>query len=229
MLIGNVAGSVRADESSFVSSLPIGFRQAGIYRGGFKRALDVVLVMLAAPLALLIVGLLCPLIALDGRSPFYSQERIGREGRRFRMWKLRSMVDDAEARLEAHLAAHPDARREWDARQKLRNDPRITRIGRLIRKTSLDELPQLWNVLIGDMSIVGPRPMMPSQREIYPGTAYYALRPGITGFWQTSARNESSFAERADYDSRYFGKLSLWTDLGGILRTVRVVACGTGC
>lgn len=229
MAIGNVAGTARTDESNFNQHLPSGFRNSGLYRGGIKRALDIVLVLLAAPLALVIVGVLCPLIALDGKSPFYTQERVGREGRLFRMWKLRSMVADAEARLGAYLDAHPAARHEWDAHQKLRHDPRITGIGRLIRKTSLDELPQLWNVLIGDMSIVGPRPMMPSQREIYPGTAYYALRPGITGFWQTSVRNESSFAERAQYDTQYFGKLSLWTDLAVMLRTVRVVACGTGC
>ncbi len=150
-----------------------------------KRALDVALVLLAAPLALLIIVLFCPLIMLDGKSPFYTQPRVGRNGRIFRMWKLRSMVADADARLGAYLDANPERRREWDENQKLRDDPRITRVGRIIRKTSIDELPQLWNVLRGEMSMVGPRPMMPDQQAIYPGTAYYALRPGITGFWQT--------------------------------------------
>ncbi len=139
------------------------------------------------------------------------------------------MVVDAEAQLESYLASDPLRRREWDDQQKLRHDPRITPIGRFIRKTSLDELPQLWNVLTGDMSIVGPRPMMPSQEALYPGRAYYALRPGITGYWQISVRNESSFAERAQFDTRYFRDLSLVTDIRVMLGTFRVVLSGTGC
>ncbi len=145
------------------------------------------------------------------------------------MWKLRSMVADADSLLEAHLAANPAARAEWDRSQKLRSDPRITVLGRIIRKTSLDELPQLWNVLRADMSLVGPRPMLPEQRILYPGTAYYALRPGITGFWQISVRNESSFAQRAKFDAAYLRQMSLKTDILVMLRTVRVVLCGTGC
>jgi lipopolysaccharide/colanic/teichoic acid biosynthesis glycosyltransferase len=156
------------------------------------------------------------------------QKRVGRNGRIFKMWKLRSMVPNADALLQSYLATNPAARAEWDRDQKLRHDPRITRIGHLIRKTSIDELPQLWNVFVGDMSLVGPRPMMPCQQEIYPGTAYYALRPGITGFWQTSARNESSFSERAGFDTDYLSKLSLLTDLKILMRTVRVVVHGTG-
>lgn len=226
---GNGAVAARADGADFGPRVSGTYPRPGLYHGGVKRALDIVLVLLSAPLALMIVGLICPLIALDGKSPLYRQDRIGRGGRRFRMWKLRSMVADADGRLETHLAANPAARNEWDAHQKLRQDPRITRIGRMIRKSSIDELPQLWNVLTGDMSLVGPRPMLPSQQALYPGTAYYAMRPGITGVWQISVRNESSFAERAHYDAQYFGKLSLWTDLTVLLRTVRVVACGTGC
>ena len=139
------------------------------------------------------------------------------------------MVSNADALLEQHLACDPAAREEWNRTQKLRHDPRITPIGRMIRKSSLDELPQLWNVLVGDMSLVGPRPMMVDQQEIYPGTAYYALRPGITGFWQTSVRNESSFAERAGFDAAYLRDLSFRTDLHILMRTVRVVLRGTGC
>jgi lipopolysaccharide/colanic/teichoic acid biosynthesis glycosyltransferase len=194
-----------------------------------KRLLDIAIVLAAAPVALLIVGLFAPLIMLDGGSPFFSQERVGRRGRVFRMLKLRSMVKDAEGRLEAYLAADPERRREWDESQKLRHDPRITRVGRFMRKSSIDELPQLWNVLKGEMSIVGPRPMMPSQRSLYPGTAYYALRPGITGLWQIKARNASSFADRGAYDARYFRTLSLKTDLRIILQTAAVVLHGTGC
>jgi len=209
-----------------VAEQPVGARR---YSAHAKRALDLVFVLLAAPVALVIVGLVCLCIMRDGGSPFFSQERVGRGGRVFRMWKLRSMIRDAEDRLESHLDACPERRREWDTHQKLRCDPRVTRIGRFIRKTSIDELPQLWNVLRGDMSLVGPRPMMPSQRAIYPGTAYYALRPGITGFWQVSVRHESNFAQRAECDTSYFRELSLATDLRVMLRTVRVVLCGTGC
>jgi lipopolysaccharide/colanic/teichoic acid biosynthesis glycosyltransferase len=138
------------------------------------------------------------------------------------------MVMDAEARMAAHLARDPAARAEWEETQKLKADPRVTPIGRLIRKTSLDELPQLWNVLMGDMSLVGPRPMMPEQARLYPGRAYYSLRPGITGFWQISSRNETSFAGRAAYDTRYARRISFATDLGVLLATVRVVLRGTG-
>ncbi|MGR3273307.1 sugar transferase [Thalassococcus profundi] len=200
-----------------------------IYRDGLKRALDVTLVLIAALPVLIILMVLAALISLDGGSPIYLQKRVGRSGRVFHMWKLRSMVMNADALLEQHLARDPALRREWNHTQKLRHDPRITRIGRIIRKTSLDELPQLWNVLRGDMSLVGPRPMMIDQQDLYPGTAYYALRPGITGFWQTSVRNESSFAERAGFDTDYLRKLSFATDLRVLLRTVKVVVNGTGC
>jgi lipopolysaccharide/colanic/teichoic acid biosynthesis glycosyltransferase len=202
--------------------------RGNIYRKGGKRLLDVICVALMALPAIVLVLPFLALLSLDGHSPFYRQKRVGRDGRVFDMWKLRSMVPDADRMLEAHLAANPDARAEWEWSQKLRDDPRITPIGRFIRKSSIDELPQLWNVLTGDMSLVGPRPMTPEQRELYPGLAYYALRPGITGYWQTSVRNESSFAERALHDTGYFRDLSFGTDLKVLLRTVRVVLNATG-
>nr|WP_249200588.1 sugar transferase [Thetidibacter halocola] len=202
---------------------------AALYRDGFKRAVDVVLVLVGALPVLLLLAVLCAMIMRDGASPFYRQRRLGRNGRIFHMWKLRSMVPDADALLEAHLSENPTARAEWAVNQKLRNDPRITPVGRIIRKTSLDELPQLWNVLRGDMSLVGPRPMMVNQQDLYPGTAYYALRPGITGLWQTSVRNDSSFAERAGFDTEYLRQLSFGTDVAILLRTARVVLRGTGC
>ena len=114
--------------------------------------------------------------------------------------------------------------------QKLRNDPRITSVGKFIRKYSLDELPQIWNVLCGEMSFIGPRPFMPCQEELYQGDTkdYYALRPGITGLWQVSSRNESSFADRVDYDAAYARDISFMTDLRIARDTVRVVLGGTG-
>lgn len=204
-------------------------RHGGTYRHVIKRALDVTFVLIVALPVLMILIPLMAVIALDGSSPIYVQDRVGKKGRVFRMFKLRTMVANADAVLEACLAADPAARAEWDRTQKLRHDPRVTGIGHILRKTSLDELPQFWNVLIGDMSIVGPRPMMCGQQAIYPGTEYYAMRPGVTGLWQISVRNLSSFSERAAFDRTYYQRMSLRTDIGVILKTVRVVVQGTGC
>ncbi|GGF64904.1 sugar transferase [Paracoccus acridae] len=200
-----------------------------LYRSLVKRPLDVILVVLASPVVLPLVVLLALIVLLDGRNPFYSQQRVGREGRIFRMWKLRSMVHDADQRLDAYLAQNPEARQEWESTQKLRDDPRVTRFGRMLRASSLDELPQLWNVLTGDMSLVGPRPMMPDQQAMYPGDGYYKLRPGITGFWQTAGRNKTTFAARAWYDDRYERSLSFAGDVAILVRTVSVVLGRTGC
>lgn len=219
-----IAGAM--DKQPFVVAAPP--RRPGAYRNAFKRVLDVAAILLAAPVIVPVVGALALAVALEGGTPFYTQIRVGRQGKRFRMWKLRSMVLDADARMRDFLATDPEARAEWDQNQKLRNDPRITRFGRFLRKSSLDELPQLWNVLRGDMSLVGPRPMMISQQLMYPGTAYYALRPGITGFWQTAGRNRTTFEARAEYDAAYEAELSLGTDVRILARTVGVVLKGTG-
>ena len=200
----------------------------GVYRTFIKRGLDVAAVLLAAPIILPLVIGLGLAVRQDGGSVFYTQQRIGKDGRHFRMWKLRSMVSDADARMADYLAAHPEARAEWEETQKLKRDPRITRFGQFLRRSSLDELPQLWNVLIGDMSLVGPRPMMLNQQSLYPGSAYYRLRPGITGPWQTSGRNDTSFGSRADFDAEYERELSFGTDLRLLFRTVGVVMRCTG-
>ncbi|NDU99463.1 sugar transferase [Pseudoroseicyclus sp. CLL3-39] len=200
-----------------------------LYHGVFKRALDILLCLVALPPVLLVVGLLALMIRRDGGPAFYLQPRLGRGGTVFHMIKLRSMATDADAQLAGLLSRSAAARAEWEERQKLTDDPRITAVGRLIRKTSLDELPQLFNVLKGDMSLVGPRPMLPAQKDLYPGQEYFQMRPGITGFWQISVRNDSSFRERAHWDGAYFRRVSLVTDLWVMLRTVRVVMTGTGC
>lgn len=199
-----------------------------LYRRYGKRTLDVVLIVLSLPIVVPLIGLLALLVALQGGRPFYTQPRLGLRGRTYRIWKLRSMVPDAEALLERHLAANPDAQYEWNTTQKLKNDPRVTKFGQFLRRSSLDELPQLWNVLKGEMSLVGPRPMMPFQRDLYPGHDYERMLPGITGSWQVSARNESSFADRARFDSSYWRTLSFRTDLKLLRATVRVVLRGTG-
>jgi lipopolysaccharide/colanic/teichoic acid biosynthesis glycosyltransferase len=201
----------------------------GFYRNFVKRALDVTAILLAAPIVVPLVGALAFAVSRDGSKAFYTQQRIGKHGRSFRMWKLRSMVPDADERMEAYLASNPAARAEWDETQKLKNDPRVTPFGRFLRKSSLDELPQLWNVFIGDMSLVGPRPMMLNQQALYPGMAYYALRPGITGYWQTAGRNRTTFEARAEYDGVYEENVTFSTDMGILVRTVGVVVNGTGC
>jgi lipopolysaccharide/colanic/teichoic acid biosynthesis glycosyltransferase len=200
-----------------------------LYRDFGKRALDVTVVIVLAPLVAPLVALLFLLIALDGGTPLFRQKRLGRDGRVFTIMKLRTMVPDAERALHDLIRRDPDAAAEWKERQKLRQDPRVTRFGSFLRRTSLDELPQLWNVLRGDMSLVGPRPMMPSQRSLYPGRAYYSLRPGITGLWQVSERNDNSFASRACYDDHYAAEVSLKLDVATLARTLMVVMRGTGC
>lgn len=200
----------------------------GLYRHVFKRVFDIAAIVMAAPVVVPVVATLAVLVARDGGKPFYSQMRVGKDGKRFRMWKLRSMVCDADERMEDYLAAHPEARLEWDTTQKLKDDPRITPIGKVLRQTSLDELPQLWNVLVGEMSLVGPRPIMLSQQVIYPGVAYYLTRPGCTGFWQTAGRNRTTFEARAEYDTAYEEALSLPTDLKILFNTIGVMLKGTG-
>lgn len=201
---------------------------SGPYSRFFKRPLDIMLVLLALPFLLPIVIGVLVLIVYDGGSPFYTQTRLGKSGRHFRMWKFRSMVANADQQLEAYLASDPAARQEWDSTQKLKRDPRITRIGRFIRKSSLDELPQLWNVLRGDMSIIGPRPMMVEQAVHYPGADYYHMRPGVTGLWQITDRNDSTFAERATFDAEYARTLSLRNDTMILRKTFGVVLRCTG-
>lgn len=215
--------SASADEKSGGTVLPVNF-----YRRYFKRLLDIAFVVLAAPVALPLIAVMAFLTSRDGSAPFYTQLRVGRNGKTFRMFKMRTMMAEADKLLEDHLASNSAARAEWDETQKLKDDPRITPIGRLMRKSSMDELPQLWNVLIGNMSVIGPRPMMVEQKPLYPGSAYYALRPGITGPWQVSDRNDTTFAARAKYDAEYYQSISLTSDLTILVRTVGVVLRCTG-
>jgi len=204
-------------------------RQRSLYCGGLKRIFDVAFVLVTSVVVAPVVAILALLIMRDGHSPFFVQERVGRDGKVFRLLKLRSMVHDADRKLAEYLAVDPAAREEWERSQKLRDDPRITALGCFLRRCSLDELPQFWNVLVGDMSVVGPRPMLPQQRDLYPGQAYYALKPGITGMWQVGDRHNTSFAARARYDAEYYNQIGLITDLVIVAQTVRVVFRGTGC
>jgi Undecaprenyl-phosphate galactose phosphotransferase WbaP len=196
-----------------------------------KRALDLfgVLVggLLVSPLLLLLVAL----IKLDSPGPaFYRQWRPGIGGKHFGMCKFRTMHVDAERLLTELLQSDPDLQAEWEENQKLSKDPRITRIGRFLRATSLDELPQLWNVLRGEMSLVGPRPMLleeiPKYGEVY--RLYKRMRPGITGFWQVSGRNDTSHKERVEMVAYYVRNWSIWLDLVILARTVRSIVLRRG-
>lgn len=199
-----------------------------VYATVGKRLLDISLVLLFSPVLLVVLGVVTVVLLLCGHNPVYVQRRIGKNGRVFNMLKFRTMVPDADARLREYLDAHPEAKAEWDRHQKLKDDPRITFAGRFLRKTSFDELPQVLNVLAGDMSLVGPRPMMESQRDLYSGTAYFSMRPGITGPWQISDRNDCEFQMRSEFDAHYARRLSLGTDVAILLGTVMVVLRGTG-
>ena len=223
--VSNSIKIVRFDEGSAPRSLNVVLTP---YRSFLKRFFDIALVVAASVVVVPLVAVLALLIAAWGGSPFYSQARVGRGGRLFRMYKLRTMVPDADALLEERLRTCPQTRAEWNSTQKLKNDPRITPFGRLLRKTSMDELPQLYNVLVGHMSLVGPRPMLETQAALYPGSAYYRLRPGVTGFWQISDRNDCDFADRAGFDEAYDRKLSFGTDVRVLASTVSVVLRGTG-
>ncbi len=201
-----------------------------VYRNGGKRVLETLLIILSLPFFVPIVVLSMIALWIEGGNPFYRQIRLGQDGKRFSILKMRTMVRDAEAVLEEYLASNPEMRREWDEKQKLINDPRVTRVGAALRSTSLDELPQLWNVLTGDMSLIGPRPMMPEQLVMYGNPShYFALRPGVTGLWQISARNENRFSFRNEVDATYDKKLSLLGDISIIFKTVGVMLRRTGC
>jgi exopolysaccharide production protein ExoY len=219
-MIGDVIESESDTRSSRI--------QIGFYRRFAKRLIDLMLVASAMPAVIPIMIVLAVLIKIDGGPVFYSQQRVGLGGRTFRMWKLRSMVVNADQMLQELLDRDPDARQEWDETQKLKRDPRITPVGHAIRKTSLDELPQIWNVLVGDMSLVGPRPFLPEQKDLYAGRDYYQLRPGLTGLWQVNDRNGTSFSARVVYDSQYYEQLSLRTDAQILMETITVVLRGTG-
>lgn len=203
--------------------------QRGFYAQNLKRLLDVVLAGAAVFILSPLFVILWLVTRSDGGPSLFCQQRVGRGGKVFRCFKFRTMVIDAEDRLATYLTKHPQIAEEWARHQKLKSDPRITAVGRFLRKSSLDELPQLFNVLRGDMSLVGPRPFMPEQAEIYLGQAYYRLRPGLTGYWQISDRHHSEFGERARFDDEYFNEISFRTDFRILMKTIRVVLQAGGC
>jgi lipopolysaccharide/colanic/teichoic acid biosynthesis glycosyltransferase len=177
-----------------------------------------------------VFGIIAAAVALDGGPVFFAHRRVGRNGESFGCWKFRSMMVGAEDCLSEYLHYNPHAVSEWQRDYKLSHDPRITPIGSFLRKTSLDELPQLWNVIVGDMSLVGPRPVTSVEMQLYGGNAdiVTSVRPGITGPWQVSGRNETSYDQRILMDVHYVRTRSLLTDMIILLRTPLMVLSQRG-
>lgn len=211
---------------------PVNVRQSDAPVGGvYKRCFDI----LASGTALLLLSPLmlglALLIRLSSSGPaLYGHSRIGYNGRKFRCWKFRSMVVDGDAVLENHFAQNPEARAEWEETQKLKDDPRVTSIGRVIRALSVDELPQLLNIFMGDMSVVGPRPVTGAELDRYGVSALHYLRsrPGLTGLWQVSGRSNISYRRRVLMDRYYVSNWSFLSDIMIILRTVPAVLFARG-
>ena len=187
------------------------------YSDGVKRLLDFAIALTASPAWVPLVAIMWAITRLMGGAGFFAHPRIGRDGVVFQYWKICTMAPDAET-LEKNAAAAE----EWRIYRKLKADPRVTPLGQLFRRLSLDELPQLWNVLRGDMSLVGPRPVPKNQLKKYKRCTwmYLSMRPGLTGLWQVSGADQRRYSDRIRLDSRYQQEISLWTDLKILLQTV---------
>lgn len=208
--------------SSISHHQPLGSILQRATKQGIDRLIALFALVFFAPFLLIIAGLI---IVLDGRPVVFSQMRVGLDGRLFRCYKFRTMVRNADRALADLLSSDPAAREEWRLTQKLTNDPRVSCLGAFLRKTSLDELPQLWNVLKGDMSIVGPRPIVTSEIRHYGDrfSDYMSVRPGITGLWQVSGRSDTTYEQRVQLDCKYIEQQNVLLDLKIMLRTVGVV------
>ncbi len=197
------------------------------FNRALKRAFDVVVSVSLLPLVLPLIAVIAVLIKLDSKgSVFFVHERIGEGGKPIKVIKFRTMFSDSKERLERLLEQDPQARREWEKNFKLKNDPRVTKVGRFLRKTSLDELPQIFNVLKGDMSLVGPRPVVKEEIEKYYrdfAQYYFMVKPGITGLWQVSGRSDTDYERRVRLDTWYVLNWSLWLDIMILIKTVKAV------
>jgi lipopolysaccharide/colanic/teichoic acid biosynthesis glycosyltransferase len=196
-----------------------------------KRILDVTLLFCICPLLFLLGGLIILAIRLNSPGPvFYRHERIGRFGVPIGVWKFRTMFVNGDQVMEEYFRNNPEAREEWRVAHKLKNDPRVTSIGRFLRKTSLDEIPQALNVILGEMSLIGPRPIVQSEVDKYGDVfpLYTHVKPGISGLWQVSGRCDLTYAERVALDARYVMEWTLRRDLKILIRTIPVLLGGRG-
>ena len=201
-------------------------RQNGVPNSRMSRVLDITLIFIALPYILLFFIVISLAIVLDSKGGvLYGQTRIGKGGRRFKALKFRTMVLNADQILQQYLDESPELKAEWLATHKLKNDPRVTRVGAILRKLSLDELPQLWNIAIGDMSLIGPRPIVDAEIEKYGRCfeLYMQARPGLTGLWQVSGRSDTTYQRRVELDEYYLLNRSLKMDLQILWKTVYVV------
>ncbi|MCQ2590770.1 MAG: exopolysaccharide biosynthesis polyprenyl glycosylphosphotransferase, partial [Treponema sp.] len=196
-----------------------------------KRMLDIGLILLFSPILIPVFLILMILTKITSKGPiFYGHKRVGKNGKEFKCWKFRSMNIRSQEMLEEILATDPVRRAEWEAERKFKDDPRVTKFGKILRKTSLDELPQLINVLTGQMSFIGPRPVTAPEMEKYGQYKDYVLSvlPGLSGMWQISGRSETSYEERIYYDTYYIQNWSVWLDIWILIKTVGVVLIGKG-
>lgn len=196
-----------------------------------KRVLDLIICVFAFPFALPLGGLISLLIWLDSPgAPIYRQTRIGKDGRRFTLYKFRTMTHNADRQLKEYLKANPVLADEWKRTQKLQEDPRVTKLGHLLRRTSLDELPQFINVLIGNMSMIGPRPIVESEICRYGKLfrEYCDMTPGLTGLWQVSGRSDTTYERRLACDHYYANNWTLWLDLKILAKTIPTALKGFG-
>lgn len=222
------AASVLTDSRPVVRPTSSPIRYDAAVARGFDVGVALVMLIVTLP----VLSILCLLIWLqDGGSPIFAHRRIGRGGTSFYCLKLRSMVRDADERLNHLLETCPASAAEWARDQKLRHDPRVTALGAFLRKSSLDELPQLVNVILGHMNLVGPRPISPSEASRYGRyfSHYCSVRPGITGLWQVSGRNDTSYRRRVAMDALYSRSKTLGFDLLIIGRTLPALALSRGC
>ena len=230
-LFGMRSLSVKASDVCGVLTLSLDQRLARTLPQILKRAFDLLIAGSAALVLLPLILALCLAVKCTSKGPiFYGQRRIGKYGRSFFVWKIRSMVIDADHVLQTHLTADPELLAEWQRDHKLKRDPRVTAIGRLLRKTSLDELPQLWNILSGDMSLVGPRPIVESEIQKYGNDfqQYCQVKPGLTGLWQISGRNNTTYELRIRMDGYYVRNWSLSLDAYILLRTFKTIVLSEG-
>jgi len=188
-----------------------------------KRTLDILVCFAVLPIILPVCACIALLIKFNSPGPiFFTHRRIRKSGGFFSMWKFRTICVNSAEVLEKHMAAHPEVREEWNKTRRLRHDPRVDRLGHILRRYSLDELPQIWNVLRGEMSLVGPRPIVASEVEKYGDcfACYCRVKPGVTGLWQVSGRNRLTYKERAELDCRYVREWSLWLDTKIMSKTI---------
>lgn len=221
----------RIEELAFSSARECVVRNKSILGGQGKRVFDVALALvMILVLSPLLLGLALAVRLSDNGPALFGQTRIGADGKVLKVWKFRTMVPDADLRLREHLGCNPQARREWQACRKLRSDPRITRLGHVLRKYSVDELPQLFNILIGEMSFVGPRPITEAECVLYGNSLrhYLACRPGLTGIWQVSGRNDVSYRKRVALDRLYSTRWTPFLDIILLFKTVPVALSGRG-